>query len=51
VKDAGMSHELPPVFDTDGVQQRVSFGTNAMLNEEMSMGVVDPYVAMQTTPL
>jgi hypothetical protein len=51
VKDAGMSHELPPVFDTDGVQQRVSFGTNAMLNEEMSTGVVDPYVAMQTTPL
>jgi hypothetical protein len=48
VKDAGISQGLSPVFSTDGMQQRVSFGMNATSDEEMSTGVFDPYVAMQT---
>jgi hypothetical protein len=42
VKEVNTDSGLPPVFGPDGIQQRVSFGTNLASDEEMSTGVSCP---------
>jgi hypothetical protein len=45
-----MASGLPPVFGPDGLQQRVSFGTNLASEEELSTGVSYPTGPLRDVP-
>jgi hypothetical protein len=51
MRDADMNQGLQPVFGSDELRQRVSFGTNATSKEEMSTGVSNMHAAMHIPPM
>jgi hypothetical protein len=50
MKEGNISSGLPLVFGLDGVQQRVSFGTNVASEEELSSGISCPIGSLGKQP-
>jgi hypothetical protein len=50
VKEGSVASGLPSVFGPDGLQQRVSFGTNLASEEELSTGVSCPTGPLRDVP-